>query len=94
MMKIEGVIWTSSHRAMNILPLNPLQAEASEHAKGRRRLRIEGFVDEAVVRSKAMVVLSSSADDYTERALPVSSPFRDLVDDIDRKTTSVSSGIR
>jgi len=79
---------------MNILPLNPLPAETSESAKGSRRIRNEGFVDEAVVFSVVMkgaydrvyamseeMVLSSNEDDYAGWALPVSSPFRDLMDE-------------
>ena len=89
---------------MDILPLNPLPAETSESAKGSRQLQSEGFVDEAVVRSVLMkgayervyvkpeeMVLSSSEEDYAGWALPVSSPFRDLIDE---QAPSVSAEIR
>lgn len=80
-------------KPMNALPLSPLPFENSEESRSHRRLRREGFVDEAVVSGviarglyeRAFVkpegmVLSSSEEDFAGWALPVPSPFRGMVE--------------
>jgi hypothetical protein len=84
---------TRNFNLMNSSSLTPLPFENSDEAMGYRRVVTEGFVDESVVlaviakgtyeriyvQHEAMV-LSSSGDDYAGWALPVPSPFRDLLD--------------
>lgn len=78
---------------METLPLRPLPLETSEDAKGYRRIQSEGFLDETVVTSVVNrgaydrvyvkpeeMVLSSSEEDFAGWALPVASPFRDLME--------------
>lgn len=78
---------------MDTLSLTPMPFENSAEARGYRRVRNEGFVDEAVVlaviaqgpyerifvKSEDMV-LASNENDFAGWALPVASPFRDFLD--------------
>ena len=78
---------------MDTLPLPPLPSETPDAAKGYHQSFSEGFVDESVVLSVIAkgsyervyvkpedMVLSSSEDDYAGWSLPISSPFRTLLD--------------
>jgi hypothetical protein len=76
---------------MQPLSLSPLPFDNSEESRSHRRLRSEGFVDEALVSGLIErgfyervyaepegMVLSSSEEDYAGWALPVPSPFRGM----------------
>lgn len=77
---------------METLPLAPLPSENHEERRSRQYCGSESFIDEAVVLGviargvydRAYVkpegmVLSSSEEDYAGWALPVASPFRQMI---------------